>query len=268
MRSNLLIHEGEREMNIKNLFWILLLPLIFLEFGCATYGLITATPIENQKAIFKDGKKSVISMKKNIVIVTPLEEKFPSDQRGDFLIEVKNGSRHDFLFSTDNISAKSTDPESSGEISLKIFSYEDLVKEEQDRQTWAAVAAALQGVSDSVQAQNAGYSKTYGTYTYGTSGYGSYSSSTYNYAEAQAAQSQANADSDARFARIEEEGRTNMRDLSSTVLKKETIFPNAWYGGIVKIKSPTVTEVLGKLTMTIVVGHETHVFNFTYSKIK
>jgi hypothetical protein len=253
-------------MNAKNLFLIFLLPLSFLEFGCATYGLITATPIENQKTIFKDGNKSVLSMKKNIVIVTPLDEKFSSEQRGDFLIQVKNGSNQDFVFSTDNISAKSTDPKSDGEIALKIFSYEDLVKEEQDRQAWATVAAAIQGVSDSMQASNAGYSNTYGTYN-GTNGYGSYSSSTYNYAEAQTAQRQAEADSDARFARIEAEGQTNIRELSSTILKKETIFPDSWYGGIVKIKLPTVTESLGKLTITIVVGNETHVFNFTYSKI-
>lgn len=206
-------------------------------------------------------------MKKNVVIVTPLEEKFSSDQRSDFLIEVKNGSRGDFVFSTDNISAKSTDPVSNGEIALKIFTYEDLLKEEQDRETWETVSAAVQGVSDSIKAQNAGRSNTYGTYTYGTSGYGSYSGTTYNYAEAQAAQRQAEADSDARFSRIEEEGQTNMRELSSTILKKETVFPKAWYGGIVKIKSPTVTEAPGKLTITIVTGHETHVFNFTYSKI-
>ncbi len=254
-------------MNMRNLFWLLLLPFTFLEFGCATYGLITATPIENQKAIFKDGKKSLISLKKNIVIVTPLEDKFSSEQRGDFLIEVKNGLRRDFVFSTDNISAKSTDSESSGEIPLKIFSYEDLVKEEKDRETWETVSAAVQGVSDSIQAQNAGYSKTYGTYTYGTSGYGSYSSSTYNYAEAQAARNQAEADSDARFARIVDEDQTNMHDLSSTVLKKETIFPKSWYGGIVKIKLPTITETPGKLTITIEAGDEHHVFNFTYSKI-
>lgn len=254
-------------MNLKNLFLFLLLPLTFLEFGCATVGLITAEPGKNQKAIFKDGMKSVISLKKNVVIVTPLDEKFSSEQRGDFLISVKNGSKQDFIFSTDNIFAKSAEAGSNDEIKLRIFSYEDLVKEEEDRKTWASVSAALQGVSDSIRTQNAGRSNTYGTYTYGTNGYGSYSSTTYNYAEAEAARRQNEADSNERFARIEAEDQQNIRDLTLTILKKETIFPKAWYRGIVKIELPRLTENTGKLTITIIADNEKHVFNFTYSKL-
>jgi len=253
-------------MDKKSLFLVLLFPLILSNFGCATMGLITPVPSENQKAIFKDGNKSIISMKENTVIVAPLSEKFSSDQREEFLVMVENGSSQEFNFSTDNIFAKSTEPVTSQDIYLKVFSYDDLVKEEKDREVWASIGAAIQGASDSIKAQNAGYSNTYGNYS-GNNGYGSYTSSTYNYTEAQAAQRQAQEDSDVRFSRIEAEEQANLRDLSKTILKKETIFPNAWYGGIVVVQMPSVTETTGKFTMTIMINKESHVFNFTYSRI-
>jgi hypothetical protein len=158
---------------------------------------------------------------------------------------------------------------------LKVFSYDELVAEEKKRQTWAAVAAALQGVSDSMNAANAGYSHTYGTYSgsaYSNTGksaygYGSYSSTTYNYAAAQAARNAAEAKSEARFARLDAEGRENLRNLSSTILKKETIFPSAWHGGIVKVTLPKVAEQPQEIDLVVDVAGEKHKFRFMEEKV-
>jgi hypothetical protein len=59
-----------------------------------------------------------------------------------------------------------------------------------------------------------------------------------------------------------------MQELSSTILKKETLFPNVWSGGIVKMQMPTVTDTLGIFTITIVADNEQHVFNFNFSNKK
>ena len=205
--------------------------------------------------------------------MAPDTETVTSGQRGDFVIAVNNGTSDDILFSTEDISATA---EVSGQLTtLKVYSHEELVAEETKRQAWAAVAAALQGAADSMNAANAGYQNTYGTYSgsaysnYGTSayGHGSYSSTTYNYGAAQAAQNAAQANSEARFSRLEAEGRENLRNLSSTILKKETIFPGAWHGGIVKVQLPEVTEQAQQIDLVINVAGEIHDFKFKQIKV-
>jgi len=161
-------------------------------------------------------------------------------------------------------------------LALKVFSYDELVAEEKKRQAWAAVAAALQGAADSMNAANAGYSNTYGTYSgsayssYGTSayGYGTYSGTTYNYAAAQAAQNAAQANSEARFARLQAEGEANLSSLSARILKKETIFPKAWHGGIVKVELPDVSDQPQEIEFAVNVGGEIHEFRFTQVKVE
>ena len=241
--------------------------------GCATYGRISGIPSEGQKSVFKDGRKTLISIKQNSVVVAPDTETVTSGQRGDFVIAVNNGTSQDILFSTEDVTASAN---TNGQLTaLKVFSYDELIAEEKNRKTWAAVAAALQGVGDSMNAANAGYSKTYGTYSgsaysnYGksVSGYGSYSSTTYNYAAAQAARNTAQANSEARFARLDAEGRENLKNLSSTILKKETIFPGAWHGGIVKVDLPEVVEQPQEIKLFVNVAGEHHEFKFTQEKV-
>jgi hypothetical protein len=241
--------------------------------GCATYGKVSGIASEGQKSIFKDGRNSLLSIKQNTVAIAPETETVTSGQRGDFIVAVNNGTSQNILFSTEDISASAN---INGQLTmLKVFSYDELVAEEKKRQTWAAVAAALQGVSDSMNAANAGYSHTYGTYSgsaYSNTGksaygYGSYSSTTYNYAAAQAARNAAEAKSEARFARLDAEGRENLRNLSSTILKKETIFPSAWHGGIVKVTLPKVAEQPQEIDLVVDVAGEKHKFRFMEEKV-
>lgn len=259
---------------MKTIIKPLLLMLFVTIQGCATYGKISGIPSEDQKSVFKDGRKTLISIKQNTVAIAPDTDTITSGQRGEFVLAVNNGTNNDILFSTDNVAAHVT---TNGQlIALKVFSYEELVAEEKERQAWAAVAAALQGTADSMNAANAGYSNTYGTYSgsaysnYGTSayGYGSYSSTTYNYAAAQAAQNAAQASSEARFARLEAEGEANLRNLGARILKKETIFPGAWHGGIIKVQLPEVSEQPQEFMLVIDVAEESHTFKFMQEKIQ
>lgn len=127
-----------------------------------------------------------------------------------------------------------------------------------------------------MNAANAGYSHTYGSYSgsaysrYGTSahGYGTYSGTTYNYAAAQAAGDAARAKSEARFAQIEVEGRAALEGLSTAILKKQTIFPGDWHGGIVKVQMPPVEDAPVELLVTVTVGGEQHSFKFLQTKVQ
>lgn len=241
--------------------------------GCATYGKVSGIASEGQKSIFKDGRNTLLSIKQNTVAVAPKDETVTSGQRGDFIIAVNNGTSQDIIFSSADVTAFTNI--NSQLTMLKVFGYDELVAEEKKRQKRAAFAAALQGVSDSMNATNAGYSNTYGTYSgsaFSNNGnsaysYGSYSSTTYNYAAAQAARNAAQARSEARMARIDAEGRENLRNLSSTILKKETIFPGAWHGGIVKVELPKVSEQPQEVDLVVDIAGEKHKFRFIEEKV-
>lgn len=259
---------------MTSLVKVAMLAMIVITQGCATYGRISGTPLVDQKSVYKDGRKTLISVKLSTVAIAPETDTVTSGQRGSFVVAVNNGTNHEILFSTDDVTAyfKINGQRSA----LKVFSYDELVAEEKKRQAWAAVGAALQGVADSMNAANAGYSNSYGTYSgsaysnYGTSayGYGTYSSTTYNYATAQAAQNAAQANSETRFARLQAEGEATLSNLSARILKKETIFPGAWHGGIVKLEFPNVSEVPQEIELVVNVGEETHEFRFTQEKVE
>ena len=240
--------------------------------GCATYGKISGIPSVGQKSLFKDGREVLISVEKSTVAIAPEMKIVKNGRRGNFIVAINNGTNQEIIFSTNDVTAyfKTNDEITS----LKVFSYEELIAEEKKRQAWAAVGAALQGAADSINAANAGYSRTYGTYsgsTYsggiGLYSYGTYSGSTYNYAASQAARNAAQANSAARFARLETEGQKNLSNLAAKILKKETIFPGAWHGGIVKMELPPVSEIQQEIELIVNINGEKHKFRFTQEKI-
>lgn len=119
-------------------------------------------------------------------------------KRGLIQLLVMNHGDTPFNFGPENVTAKLADG-----TPVAIITYEQLVREEKRRQTWAAVAAGLAAASNSMAAANSGYYHGTGTYsgsTFGTFGSTPYQSSTfgtatvsgYDYGQAQVAQSIAN----------------------------------------------------------------------------
>lgn len=240
--------------------------------GCATYGSLTAVPSRGERSVFQDGQNTIISTQLNTVAVTPRSNRIKSGDQGAFVIAVHNGLTNDLVFSTENVSASDT---VNGRVeALHVYTYDQLVAQEKRRQAWAAFAVALAGATDSINAANAGYSHTYGTYSgsaYASNGvsaygYGNYSSTTYNYAAAQAAQNVANANTSARFAALAEQGQENLRALSSAILKKQTVFPGTWYGGVVMVSLPSVTSTRQQVRLDVEVGGEHHEFLYNLEK--
>jgi hypothetical protein len=242
--------------------------------GCSTSGKISGVPSAGQKSIYKDGRQTLVSVKRNTVVIAPSSGTVTSGKRGNFVIGVKNGTSRDVLFSAQNVTATSTDIKTGKTASLKVYNYDTLVKEEKTRQAWSAVASAMQGAADSMNAANAGYSNSYGSYSgsaynnYGASAYGSgsYSSTTYNSAAAYAARSDAESKSNARMRNLQQEGRANLNHLASTILKKQTISPNRWHGGTVKMDLPEITDTDQRVVVVVNMGGEAHRFQFSQKK--
>lgn len=240
--------------------------------GCATYGSLTAVPIRGERSIYQNGQNTIISTQLNTVAVTPRSSRIKSGDEAAFVIAVNNGLTDDFVFSPENVSAYGFVNGKAN--ALHVYNYDELVAQEKRRQAWAAFAVALSGAANSINAANAGYSHTYGTYSgsayasngVSAQGYGSYSSTTYNYAAAQAAQEAANANTSAQFAALAEQGQENLRALSSTILKKQTVFPGTWYGGVVMVGLPSVTSEPQQIRLDVEVGGEHHEFTYNLER--
>ena len=74
--------------------------------GCSTNVKLTPKVSENQKLIFQDGREALVSEKKHVVTIAPLETFFKHSGRAKFIVAIKNQMKDDLLFSTANLSAK------------------------------------------------------------------------------------------------------------------------------------------------------------------
>jgi hypothetical protein len=145
-----------------------------------------------------------------------------------------------------------------GEANLKVITYEELVQEEQTRQTLQAVAAGLAVAGNSLAASQAGYYHSSSTVY---SPYGSYNVYTTGYSPAAAAIAQSNAsaaNAELVGATIER-GQANMAYLERAVIKDNTLMPGEWYGGQLHIQ-PLLSEggAAKRYTISVLVGNERH----------
>ena len=199
-----------------------------------------------------------MSAKNSLVTIRPSANTFQSEQRPSLVVSVTNGTDESYNFSSDDIRA------SVNGQSVKVFTYEELVAEVKSQQAWAILGAALGGAAQSYSAANSGY--TYNSSYYG-SGYGSnryapYSGYTYNSAAVQQAQAAANAQNQANMAAIKTETDTALNRLSSTILRKETVFPKKTFGGYITLDKFPVTDSANEVTLNVSVGGEMHQFKF------
>lgn len=205
--------------------------LVLLALGlsaCQTTGTITPLKYKEQKEVVRDGTPAILSDKKNIVSVSPMNDEVEDAGRASFLVLIANKTKKDFLISTRDISAKSLDrgnvaidpgasekgpltdqlnlafesaedaktylaAYSEGSVTtkpLKVYSYEELKAEEESRATAEAIAIALGGFGRSMQAANAGYQNGYGSFN-SYNAYGGPSYGTYSYSSYNPALAQA-----------------------------------------------------------------------------
>jgi hypothetical protein len=237
--------------------------------GCATQQRVSLEAGEGQQTITRDGESALISAKKNVVMIQPVSGSVSAGDRPAFVLLVGNMTRERLEFSPNMLSARVVAADNTSN-SLKIFTYEELVQEENRRQMVGALAAGLAAAGRSMNAANAGYSNTYGNFgavdSYGYRTSGTYSARTYDSYRAFSAQQLANAQTSADFASLRAAGEQNMARLQGTIIKGSTIFPGEMYGGQIvlqPVKRVKGQSSLYKIKLTLLT--ETHEFTIRQS---
>lgn len=244
---------------------ILVLVALCLLAACVPAYKIDVSASADQGLRFIDGRKIVVSEmpESTVVLVPPLG---PVEKRGEFGVIAFNYGSSELNFGTENISASAGDG-----TPVHVFSYIELLEEEKSRQKWAAVAAGLAAVGNSMQAANAGHSTSYGSYsgsTYGSYGSTPYSANTfgsgyvttYDPAKAQAAQAIANQENQAMFQNMQQANAQNEARLQS-ILKTTTILPGSSHSGQTQFEVPTARATLAEpIEIHVVMGRDHHIF--------
>lgn len=229
--------------------------------GCASQTIqLSAAP--GQEAIVRDGLPSLVSKKKNIVMLRPNTRLLKGNARPAFTVVVRNsGNKPETLFET-GISARQT--VDGKQVALRVYHYQELVQEEQTRQAIHAFGVALAGAGRAISAANAGYVNTTGTVNaYGANGptYATYTATTYDPLRAQIAQNAANAETQADVANWQAQGEQNLAALEHTILKDNTVMPGEWIGGTIVLDPPAYSGSTPKsYVITVDFGGEQHEF--------
>ena len=132
--------------------------------GCASSDTVSLLASDGQQAITRNGAPSLISAKKNVVMLQSGGEEFSSGLRPRFVVALLNMQPDMVEFSPAGITAKAVGVTGTS-TPLKVFSYAELVAEEKRRQTVAAIGAVLAGAARGINAANAGYSNTMSIYS-------------------------------------------------------------------------------------------------------
>ncbi|NTU49832.1 MAG: hypothetical protein HGA87_02895 [Desulfobulbaceae bacterium] len=93
-------------------------------------------------------------------------------------------------------------------------------------------------------------------------------SHTYNRAAADAAQARVNAQTTQNLNDINASAEARLSHLSNTILKKETVYPNTWYGGFVEIEETPIPEKSNILSLNVNFAGEEALFDITQTIAK
>lgn len=250
--------------------------------GCATTIQTTAIPSSNTQQIYRSGIPSLISTKKYTVMVSPAATTRKGSARPEYVVSVANTTGQPIEVDTSNISVFVDSKR------LKVFSYEEIEREIQNKKSTAAFLTAFSGAMRSYSAQQqASYQQTYGTYntntfgtvnSYGTGGtrygsfnantYGTYSGWTYNPGAGQLAANAENARTQAELQNINANGEAALREAAGVMLRRQTVMPGQAYGGKVVVAEIDVPEYGNKLLIKVSIDGETHEFGFSQRKLK
>lgn len=257
----------------KVINWVLLFSFM-LNMGCAVkYNKISTLPAKNQTFFFKDGRQVIVSRKANsIATIAASQEKFPINTRPSFIITVNNLSPQPVTFSTENVAFTTEGKE------LKVFSYQELVQEIEQQRRSAAMTHALIGAAGVLgAAMDGGRTCHSGTYQTQTSIYGNnnlytgnttgvYSGTTYDPLATFQAQNTINAQTANNIAAVNSAANMLLNIVQNTILKKETVLPNTWYGGYIRISSLAESQTPKRIKTTISIGKDLHEFLFIFAQ--
>jgi hypothetical protein len=235
---------------------IILFVTALIAAGCARTEVARFQPGQGQQALVRDGQPGIVSRRAtSLVLVRPASRQFKSGKRPVYVVAINNMSGASLQFSVANLWVGQI---SGGKVvrGLKVYTYEELVQEEHNRQVVAAVATGLAAGANAYSAANAGYYNANAT-VYGPRGVSNVAISGYDPTAAAIAQSNAAAQNEAMVASTIETGRRNLDVLERAVIKDNTLFPGEWYGG--QVQFDPLNDSAGKtIVISIQVGSDLH----------
>jgi len=132
---------------------------LFLFMSCATTTIsLQPDPSCQQQVLYDSGKKMFVSTQRNVVAVRLNTEYLYAGERGEISVCVLNSGKDLFDFGPENIHVRSATDE------LKVYTYEELVAELEQAWRSQAMAMALVGTLNAVNAQQSAYQYNYGSF--------------------------------------------------------------------------------------------------------
>ena len=234
-----------------------ILALSLLAAGCATTETVQFRPKAEQQSLIRDGQAALISRRKNsLVLIRPAARTFQIGARPIYVVGINNLTGTPLEFRVANIDVAQIVNQQA--VQLKVFTYEELVAEERNRQIAFAIIGGLAAGANAYSASRAGYYNQ--TSTVHTPR-GSYQVQTTGYSPTAAAiaQSNASAQNEAMIAATIERGQQNMAALEQGVMKDNTLLPGEWYGGQLHLQPLSNEGDAAKTySITLRVGSDRH----------
>ena len=134
--------------------------LAALVAGCVTTETVQFRPKAQQEAMIRDGQAALISRRKNsIVMIKPASRQFQVGGRPVYAVGIYNLSGVPINFLMANVQVNQL--VNNQTVALKVFTYDELVTEERNRQVAMAIIGGLAAGANAYSASQAGrYSST------------------------------------------------------------------------------------------------------------
>ncbi len=209
--------------------------------GCTSRYSVLPNQGEGQKTIHRNGEDVICSQLKHRVIVDTVSEYISPSQREDVVIGITNLTKKQIEIAQQNIKVTFIPAKPDMPSELRLFTYDELLKEEKQRQAWQTAAIILSFIGS---AGGGRHSTHHGTYQVRTSGSPMH-----------------------QMHQLKQTSKNNEEALKK-ILQKETIFPNDTYWGLIKVKIPKFTGESGQLIVVINLQDESHKFIFNLTRKK
>jgi hypothetical protein len=221
----------------------------------------------DQQAITRDGQPAVISQKQStLVMIRPAFRKFAGGERPVFVVAVHNLSKAPIEFHARDIAVMQV---VGGHVApMKVFSYEELVEEEEGRQVMTALLVGAAAGANTLLASQAG-TRTKTTTVHGPGGSYSYRTTSYSPSAAVAAQNRAYRQNQRMVDAAIKDGNASLIALEQEVIKDNTLMPGEWYGGTLHVQAPA-DGASGPKTYSIAmtVGPDRHEIDVVQESVK
>lgn len=205
--------------------------------GCATAEVVRFQPSPKQQAMMRDGNPALVSRQPNsVVLFKPASRSFASNGRPSFIVGMNNIGRSAVDFTMASVTATQLDGPQQAE--LHVFTYDELAREERNRQIVAAVFTGIAAGANGYSAARYGGSYSANSTVYNNRGaVATVTTRGYDPVAGQIAQQNAAMQNEAMIAANIEQGQQNMARLEGTILKDNTLLPGEWYGGQIQLQA-------------------------------